>query len=288
MDIIILDLEWNGSYSKKVHHYVNEIIEIGAVKVNENLELIDTCSMLVKPEIGKKLSSHIASLTHISNDELFSKGLSFISATDKFREFSKDCVILTWGTSDILTLMDNFNYYTGDSEIPFLKSYCNLQEYCEYMLDVHNPAAQLGLLNCAEMLDIKSDEEELHRAYTDAKLSLKCLKKLYDKKKFISSIADVDDEFYRKITFKNKLITDINNPLIDKSQLYFICDDCGIRVEQLTHFKVKNKNFIAKFRCPKCRKVFNGKIAMRLKYDGVTIKKRTFINEPPQIPDDDD
>ncbi len=288
MDIIILDLEWNGSYSKKVHHYVNEIIEIGAVKVNENLEIIDTFSMLVKPEIGKKLSSHIASLTHISNDELFSKGLSFTSATDKFREFSKDCVILTWGTSDILTLMDNFNYYTGDSEIPFLKSYCNLQEYCEYMLNVHNPAAQLGLLNCAEMLDIKSDEEELHRAYTDAKLSLKCLKKLYDKKKFISSIADVDDEFYRKITFKNKLITDINNPLIDKSQLYFICDDCGIRVEQLTHFKVKNKNFIAKFRCPKCRKVFNGKIAMRLKYDGVTIKKRTFINEPPQIPDDYD
>ena len=156
MNIVILDLEWNGSYSKKVHHYVNEIIEIGAVKVDENLNEIDTFSMLVKPEIGKKLSSHIASLTHISNDELFEKGLSFKAATDKFREFSADSVILTWGTSDILTLMDNFSYYTGDSEIPFLKSYCNLQEYCEYMLDVHNPAAQLGLLNCAEMLGIES------------------------------------------------------------------------------------------------------------------------------------
>ena len=145
MNIVILDLEWNGSYSKKVHQYVNEIIEIGAVKVDENLNEIDTFSMLVKPEIGKKLSSHIASLTHISNDELFEKGLSFKAATDKFWEFSADSVILTWGTSDILTLMDNFSYYTGDSEIPFLKSYCNLQEYCEYMLDVHNPAAQLGL-----------------------------------------------------------------------------------------------------------------------------------------------
>ena len=146
---------------------------------------------------------------------------------------SNDSVILTWGTSDILTLMDNLSYYTGDSEIPFLKSYCNLQEYCEYMLDVHNTAAQLGLLNCAEMLGIESSEGELHRAYTDAKLSLKCLKKLYDKKKFISYISEADDEFYRKITFKNKLITDINNPLIDKSQLYFICDDCHIRAEQL-------------------------------------------------------
>lgn len=288
MNIVILDLEWNGSYSKKVHHYVNEIIEFGAVKVDENLEIIDTFSMLIKPEIGKKLSSHIASLTHISNDELFEKGLCFQTVTDKFREFCKDSVILTWGTSDILTLMDNFSYYTGDSEIPFLKSYCNLQEYCEYALDVHNPAAQLGLINCAEMLEINSDEGELHRAYTDALLSLKCLKKLYNKKRFANYISEADDEFYRKITFKNKLITDINNPLIDKSQLYFICDDCGIRVEQLTHFKVKNKNFVAKFRCPKCRKVFNGKISMRLKFDGVTIKKRTFENEPPQIPDDDD
>lgn len=288
MNIIILDLEWNGSYSKRVHHYVNEIIEFGAVKVNENLEKLDTFSMLVKPEIGKKLSSHIASLTHITNEELFEKGVSFLEAVKSFGTFSADSVILTWGTSDILTLMDNFNYYTGDSEIPFLKSYCNLQEYCEYMLDVHNPAAQLGLLNCAEMLGIKSDEEELHRAYTDAILSLKCLKKLYSKKKFAGYISDVDDEFYRKITFKNKLITDINNPLIDKSQLYFICEDCGIRVEQLTHFKVKNKNFVAKFRCPKCRKVFNGRISMRLKFDGVTIKKRAFLNEPPRIPDDDD
>ncbi|MCH5303362.1 MAG: exonuclease domain-containing protein [Ruminococcus sp.] len=285
MDIIILDLEWNGSYSKKVHHYVNEIIEIGAVKVDENLEKKDTFSMLVKPEIGKKLSSHIVSLTHIDNKELFECGVSFKEATEKFTEFARGSVILTWGTSDVLTLMDNYNFFTGDSEIPFLKRYCNLQEYCEYMLDVHNPASQLGLQTCADMLSIENDEEDLHRAYADAILSLKCLKKIYNKKKFEKYISKADDEFYRRITFKNKQITDINNPLVDKSQLYFICDDCGIRVEQLTHFKVKNKNFVAKFRCPKCRKQFNGRVSMRLKFDGITIKKKTFLNEPPKLPD---
>ena len=285
MELVILDLEWNGSYSKKVHHYVNEIIEFGAVKVDEDFNILGEFSILVKPEIGKKLSSHIAALTHITNDELFSKGISFIEASEQFGEFSKDCPILTWGTSDILTLMDNFSYYTGDSEIKFLKEYCNLQEYCEYKLDLHDPASQLGLMNCAEILGIKKDEEELHRASTDAMLSLECLKRTFDKEKFEGFVTPADDEFYRRITFKNKQITDINNPLIDKSQLYFICDECNIRAEQLTHFKVKNKNFVARFRCPKCRKIFTGRISMRLKFDGLTMKKRTFLSEPPELED---
>lgn len=285
MNLVILDLEWNGSYSKKVHHYVNEIIEFGAVKVDEDFNILGEFSILVKPEIGKKLSSHIAALTHITNDELFGKGISFIEASEQFGEFSKGCPILTWGTSDILTLMDNFSYYTGDSEIKFLKEYCNLQEYCEYKLDLHDPASQLGLINCAEILGIKKDEEELHRASTDALLSLECLKRTFDKEKFKGFVTPADDEFYRRITFKNKQITDINNPLIDKSQLYFICDECNIRAEQLTHFKVKNKNFVARFRCPKCRKIFTGRISMRLKFDGLTMKKRTFLTEPPELED---
>lgn len=285
MDIVILDLEWNGSYSKKVHHYVNEIIEFGAVKVDESLNKLGEFSVLVKPEIGKKLSGHIAQLTHISNEELFNTGIGFLQACESFRSFCGDSVILTWGTSDILTLMDNYHYYTGDSEVKFLKKYCNLQEYCEYRLGVHNPASQLGLMNCAELIGIKSDENELHRACTDARLSLKCLKSTYDPEIFREYVFDADDEFYRKITFKNKQITDINNPLVDKSQLYFICDECHIRAEQLTHFKVKNKNFVARFRCPKCRKIFTGKISMRLKFDGLSIQKKMLMAEPPVLED---
>ena len=283
MDFVILDLEWNGSYSKKVHRYVNEIIEFGAVKVDDNFKIIGTFSELIKPEIGKKISSHIASLTHISNDELFGSGRGYIEVSEAFGEFSEGCVILTWGTSDVLTLMDNFSYFTGDSKIPFLGRYCNLQEYCEYRLDLHDPSAQLGLQTCAEVLGIKSDEEDLHRAYTDALLSLECLKRTYNAEAFPEYIHEADDEFYRRITFKNKLITNINNPLVDKSQLYFVCDECNIRAEQLTHFKVKNKNFVARFRCPKCRKQFNGRISMRLKFDGLTVKKKMILNEPPKL-----
>ena len=71
MSYVILDLEWNGSYSKKIHRYGNEIIEFGAVKIDDYFNIVDTFSMLIKPQIGKKISRHIAKLKHITNDALF-------------------------------------------------------------------------------------------------------------------------------------------------------------------------------------------------------------------------
>ena len=40
MKYIILDLEWNSAYSVKESRFINEIIEIGAVKLDENLNEI--------------------------------------------------------------------------------------------------------------------------------------------------------------------------------------------------------------------------------------------------------
>ena len=279
MNFVILDLEWNSSYSKRVHRYVNEIIEFGAIKFNDNFEIIDKFSMLIKPQIGKKLHNHIVNLTHISNDEVFECENNFLHTCKEFSKFSKDCLLLTWGTSDVLTLIDNFEFYTGKKEVCFLDYYCNLQEYCESMLNHTDASSQLGLQTCADMIGIDAKEDELHRAYEDARLSYLCLKKLYDKKKFLDFIYKANKEFYRKITFKNKTIADINNPLIDKSQLFADCEICGEKLEQLNHFKTKNKSFISKFYCKNCKKEFVVRFNAKLKYDGVYIKKKIFENK---------
>ena len=54
MSYIILDLEWNASYSTRLHGFVNEIIEFGAVKLDESYQIVDTFSVMVKPKIGKR------------------------------------------------------------------------------------------------------------------------------------------------------------------------------------------------------------------------------------------
>ena len=56
MNFIILDLEWNGAYSKRYKRFVNEIIEFGAVKVDGSFKRLGTFEALIKPQIGKKIS----------------------------------------------------------------------------------------------------------------------------------------------------------------------------------------------------------------------------------------
>ena len=66
MSYIILDLEWNASYSTRLHGFVNEIIEFGAVKLDESYQIVDTFSVMVKPKIGKRLNGTVKKLTGIS------------------------------------------------------------------------------------------------------------------------------------------------------------------------------------------------------------------------------
>ena len=92
MEFVILDLEWNGTYSKRKSGFFNEIIEFGAVKVNDRLCVEDTFSVVVKPQIGKKLSSKVKNLTNISSEEL-GLGVTYTRAVSKFKKFlGKMCI----------------------------------------------------------------------------------------------------------------------------------------------------------------------------------------------------
>lgn len=274
MNFVILDLEWNGTYSKKAKKFVNEIIEFGAVKTDEQLNILDRFSMLVTPQIGKKLNNRVAQLTHITNEELIDSNKTFTHVLSKFKKFLGDNVLLTWGTSDILTLLENHKYYLPEQKLPFLSRYCNLQAYCESMLNHNDKSHQLGLSTCAQMLDISCDGLELHRALDDAELSLKCFKKLYIRDRLFEHIEIANDEFYRKITFKNTVIYDLKNPLIDKNEFYILCDNCHKKARRKSKWVLKNRSFRAQFRCSKCKHDFEGRITFRLKYDGVTVDRR--------------
>ena len=63
-----MDLEWNTAFSKQYDRYINEIIEIGAVKLDENRKVVSTFSSFVRPQIEKKLRSRVKNLTNITND----------------------------------------------------------------------------------------------------------------------------------------------------------------------------------------------------------------------------
>ncbi len=286
MSYVILDLEWNSSYSKTAHRFVNEIIEFGAVKTDDAFQLIDTFSVLITPKIGKKLTGRVKQLTKITNEELAEEGVSFFTAAERFAEFLGESVLMTWGTSDIHALIDNYRYYNNDDgHIPFLKRYCDIQEYCEKAMNKFDEGSQIGLGVCAEMLGVSFSEEEQHRAESDAALSLKCIQKFVDTVPVDGFVQQADcSEFYDRLLFKNYFITDLHSPEVDKNQLRFRCDHCGNYARRVKRWRLHNKNFTADFVCKDCGNRFTGRISFKQKYDEVKINKR-IVAKPVKEPD---
>ena len=282
MEYIILDLEFNGTYAKNRHRFFNEIIEFGAVKLDEQLNIVDTFSELIAPQISKKLNSHVSALTHITIDELKESHNTFSRVISKFRKFLGDGVLLTWSTSDVLVLMENYRYFFGNDKLSFLKYYVNLQKYCERAIGYSDKARQLGLSACAEMLGITFEENTLHRAYKDAELSAACFKALYDPELLQSYMYTCDDDFYSRVTFKNYNICDLKNANVDKREMYFNCETCGKRALRRSKWRLKNRSFRANFRCIRCHKDFEGRITFKQCYDHVNITKKVAELPPKQ------
>lgn len=283
MSYVILDLEWNGAFCKSAQKFVNEIIEFGAVKLDEKLNVVDTFSSLITPKIGKRLSGKVKQLTKINFEELVDGGVDFFTAAKSFAEFLGDSTLMTWGTSDIHALIENYLFYTKDYHIPFLKSYCDLQEYCQRALDRYDAANQMGLGVCAELLGIEFSEDEQHRAEADALLSRECLVKLIDKYPVSSCVLRADcEEFYRRMMFKNYFVTDLNTPGIDKENLKFNCDLCGKRARRVKKWKLHNKNFTSDFYCKSCDHKFTARVSFKRRYDGIKVNRRIIEKKKEQ------
>ena len=279
MQYIIMDLEWNNTYGKKIQGFINEVIEIGAVKLNENLEVVDTFSYLIKSQIGKKLRGSVKRLTNITNEDL-DGGVPFTQAFGEFRRWigTEENVVLTWGDGDIRVLIDNFRYLNGFGTIPFLTNYADLQKLFQNVLKT--PASkQIGLSAAAQLLCIKDEDYASHRALDDSLLSAECFKKCFNAEQLEKLMKPCDAAFYARLSFKAHAITNINNPLVDKSQLCYSCTFCEREAEQLTDWKSSNQYFRALFYCHDCGKKYNVGIRFKKYYDRLEIRKNVTILE---------
>ncbi len=274
LDIVILDLEWNGTYSRRLKGYINEIIEFGAVKCGPDLAERSVFSCFVKPQVAKHISSTIQSLTSIT-DENLTDGMTFMQAVSRFKRWAGDCVIMTWGTSDILTLIENCRYFSGDEHVPFLSRYCDLQVFAQDRMGLGRKE-QVGLSRAAELLGLDVSGMDHHRALDDSLVTLQILRRIYSRQAIAPYINLCDREFYRRITFKTTYICDLHSPLVEKSHLRFPCPKCGEESRRLTKWNLKNKSFRADFRCTCCGHLFAGRLTLKQKYEGLAVNKKTF------------
>lgn len=172
MQYIVLDLEWNQplSYNSPAYKSVGgkllfELIQIGAVKVDDQMRITDSFSQLIQPQHYVKLHPRIARITHITQDDL-ADAPSFNEAVNAFAAWcGEDYALLTWGCDDVSVLNQNMTFF--HCETPLGKIYDIQRLFGEV---IGNNKERKGLKAAMELLSIDPDEEAMpfHNAVNDA------------------------------------------------------------------------------------------------------------------------
>ncbi|WP_027626482.1 3'-5' exonuclease [Clostridium lundense] len=178
MNYILLDLEFNQAYNKNLINLKCpfEIIQIGAVKLDENLQTISTFNRLIKPEVYTSIHPFIKKMTGISAQSLISAE-SFKKVYENFIKFiGMGSILSVWGMADIKELFRNAEYHSLDmSLIP--REYINVQFYASKYLK--NPkGTNVGLRNAVELFNIP-DKNQFHNAFYDAYYTAEIFKKIF-------------------------------------------------------------------------------------------------------------
>ena len=132
MSFVVVDFEWNQAMRSDSHifnhlpiHLRGEIIEIGAVKLNDDFSLAEEFSIDVKPAYFRQIHYKVQKLTGIDKARL-SHAVGFPEAFRQFREFCGDDVtLITWGCDDQGIFEQNIIIH--DLDWDWIREWINLQ-----------------------------------------------------------------------------------------------------------------------------------------------------------------
>tara|TARA_Y100000991_G_scaffold18387_2_gene12032 strand:- start:158 stop:802 length:645 start_codon:yes stop_codon:yes gene_type:complete len=170
---IVYDLEatcWRSRKPRKV-----EIIEIGAVKLNENLEIVDDFCQFVRPKLHPEISPFCTKLTSIVQDDIEGAPL-FDEAIEQFEDWvgfdDTRSMLMSWGEFDRRQFANDARLHNMD--LPWLKYWACLQRHYSRWKGSKN---QIGLKNALDMEGLSFDGTQ-HRAIEDARNMAKLFAKV--------------------------------------------------------------------------------------------------------------
>jgi len=172
MNYIVLDLEFNQYFDFKDENYKDEpmcpfeIMQIGAVKLNENFETIDKMSFFIKPQIFTRMHPFVKKMTGIGMADLKHEP-NFSEAYIKFINFigPEKCVLCVWGSVDVKLLYKNILYHKLNGKL-LTKKYIDVQQIASIYFKQPNNNS-IGLKAAVEKLDLEK-KDDFHDALNDA------------------------------------------------------------------------------------------------------------------------
>ena len=192
MNYVVFDLEWNqGNQVQQTEHadIPFEVIEIGAVKLNDKYVMINEFSRLIKPEIYREMHQYTSKLIHLQMEEL-ERGRPFAEVMKDFLEWcgTEEYLFCSWGSLDLTELQRNMRYHNmtplSDRPIPYL----DVQKL--FSLVYEDGKSRRSLETAVDMVQLEKDIP-FHRAFSDA----------YYTAKLLTGIAEQKHEVLRRISF---------------------------------------------------------------------------------------
>lgn len=191
MNYIVFDLEWNQSSGeqKEVPGIPFEIIEIGAVKLNDTGVMIGEFNQLIKPSVYREMNKVTGRLIHIKMQEL-EQGKPFPMAAHAFLEWcgEEDYMFCTWGNLDLTEFQRNMRFFNmtpiSDGPIAFL----DVQKL--FSLAYEDGRTRRALENAVDFVQMEKDVP-FHRAFSDAHYTAKLL----------AQIAERHPEVLKRVSF---------------------------------------------------------------------------------------
>ncbi|MCI8466364.1 MAG: exonuclease domain-containing protein [Lachnospiraceae bacterium] len=178
MNYIVLDLEWNQSPRGKAGErpgFPFEIIEIGAVKLNEERKISSRFHEMIKPSVYRQLHYKTKEILQMDMKELRSARSFREVISDFFDWCGEDYVMCTWGSMDLTELQRNLKYFrvTNPMKKPLL--YYDIQKL--FSLLYEDGKSRRSLKDAVEYLGIREDIP-FHRALDDTLYTAKIMEKM--------------------------------------------------------------------------------------------------------------
>ena len=163
MSYVFFDLEWNQGYPHSEEDRLDEIIQIGACRLDRWDGEFETFSAYVRPAIHKKLHHRVRKMLPLKMETL-RRAEGFRTVVRRFFHWcGQNPVFFTWGNSDMRVLDMNLCWY-GMEEYLDLEIY-DLQRAFD-LLVLHTDQ-QAALKDAVAALEL-SDELTYHDAGNDA------------------------------------------------------------------------------------------------------------------------
>lgn len=242
---IILDLEWNQSSLGRegaMDRLPFEIIEIGAVKINSDFEIVSEFHRLIRPRVYRQMHFKISEVTHMSMETLNQEGEHFEKAISDFIGWcGEDYYFCTWGSMDLTELQRNMVYHGLEIPFPIPLIYYDLQKI--YGL-IKGTKQKESLDAAVEELGLLKDRP-FHRALDDAYYTGLVMQHI----NFVSMSQYVSVDYYRL-------------PESDEEEVYLEFPDYSKLVSQI--YETKEELFkekrVTDVICYKCHRALRKKI----------------------------